>query len=182
MAESSNNTQKNQELTWLIAAVLFLTLLAFVGGYFIGVRHGAHAFMCAQQEELVENVVDDAVAPEPGVAPTSVTPSSTLTSVPGAATITLQQPSIAAVTSYWAVGAMVDSYVMATHLMEQAATTGVVVRIKKVTNVLPHSRKKIVYQLVTTRYTTQEQLENALARLKKLPSWSKYITATINKD
>jgi len=178
----SSDTQKNRELTWLIAAVLFLTLLAFVGGYFIGVRHGARAFMCAQQEELVENVIDDAVAPESGVALASVMPSSTLTSESGVLSIPLQQPSIAAVTSYWAVGAMVDSYVMATHLMEQAATVGVVVRIKKVTNLLPHSRKKIVYQLVTPRYTTQEQLESALARLKKLPSWSKYINATINKD
>lgn len=178
----SSDTQKNRELTWVIAAVLFLTLLAFIGGYFIGVRHGARAFMCAQQEELVENAVGDAIAPEPEPVLAPGAPSGTFTRESDSLPISPQQPAIAAATSYWAVGAMVDSYVMATHLMEQAATVGVVVRIKKVVNLLSHGRKKIVYQLVTPRYTTQEQLENALTRLKKLPSWSKYINATINKD
>lgn len=171
----SSDTQKNRELTWLIAAVLFLVLVAFVGGYFIGIRHGARAFMRAQQEELVENVVNE-------MAPTPEVGQGEKTSGPEIGATSAGQPESMSATSYWAVGAVVDSYVMAAHLMEQAATVGVVVRIKKAVNLLPHGRKKVVYQLVTPRYTTKEQLEGALARLKKLSSWSKYINATVNKD
>jgi len=175
MALQSNDAHKNRALSWLIAALLSISLVSFIGGYFLGIRQGARAFICAQQEELAESMGNDndavsapAVELNPLPDPVPLPSAEQTVSVPA--------------TSYWAVAATVDSYVFATHLMEQAAALKIVVRIKKTVNLLPHGRKKVVYQLVTPRYTTKEQLETALARLKRLSSWSKFLNATINKD
>lgn len=180
----SNDVDKNWVASWLIAAVLFVSLCAFVSGYFIGIRHGAQAFLCAQHDELLaghsDDTGDDAAEAVDGQMSSAAAGTST-SSMP-----TPSGSSAAALSvtprSFWAIGATVDHYVYATHLMEQAARVSVVMRIKKVATPLPHGRKKVAYHLVTPRYATQEQLEEALARLKKIPVWAKHLKITINKD
>ncbi len=167
---ASNDIDKNRELSWLVAAVLFIGFLAFIGGYFLGVRHGVRSFMDAHQEELVESALDGATTT---VLSEQEQPRAQSGQMVGqsAQVPVVEQPA----QRYWAIVTVVDSYVQAINLMEQAAKVDIVIRIKK-TSLLSHDKKKVVYQLVTPRYAQQEQLERALEILKTVPQLAKYMS------
>ena len=170
---ASNDIDKNRELSWLVAAVLFIGFLAFIGGYFLGVRHGARSFMDAHQEELIESALDGTTTmvlseqEQPRAQSGEVGMPSTSTQIPVVEPLTQR---------FWAIVTIVDSYAQAINLMEQATKVGIVVRIKKTSNMLPRGKKKFLYQLVTPRYASQEQLERALETLKTAPLLAKYMS------
>ena len=205
-SDKSSGTHKN-ELTTIVAAVLFIGLMSFVGGYFIGVRYGARSFLHAHQQELLvlaqgaeqdAEVENKSVVHEEHVLNASQQdqailqsdlqmPAATTSTINGTNNGTSTEKPVSPVlpvktdeqkTRFWAVVATVDSYAHATQLMEHAASVNIVVRIKKVTRLSSKKKKRMMYQLVTPRYESQQELTSALEMLKTVPVWSKYIHKT----
>lgn len=192
----NSGTNKN-ELTTIVAAVLFIGLISFIGGYFIGVRYGARSFLQAHQQELLvlaQSETEQDAAEDKSIVHEERDLNSSQQELVAAQTdlqvLTIQNSAIAEKlvspvptadeqkTRFWAVAATVDSYAHATQLMENAASVNIVVRIKKVTRLSSKKKKRMMYQLVTPRYESQQELTSALEMLKTVPVWSKYIHKT----
>lgn len=194
--DKSSGTNKN-ELTTIVAAVLFIGLISFIGGYFIGVRYGARSFLQAHQQELLvlaqseteQDAAEDksivheerdlnSSQQEPVAAQTDLQVPATQNSAIAEKLVLPVPVADEQKTRFWAVAATVDSYAHATQLMENAASVNIVVRIKKVTRLSSKKKKRMMYQLVTPRYESQQELTSALEMLKTVPVWSKYIHKT----
>jgi len=181
-----NGGRSSRELSVIIAAVLFTGLLAFVGGYFLGVRHGVYSFVDAHKSELLVLNTDSESAivsekneeSDGALEPVKVQSNEQKVEIEKPAGIEESTQN----RRYWAIAATVESYVRATQLMEQAASVNIVVRIKKTSRLLAKGKKRILYQLVTPRYDSRQELTRALETLKTIPLWSRYLHIPIYKD
>jgi len=166
-----------REASWLIVAALFLILLSFLAGYFIGQRKVVRSFVQQTSEQaLLEQFQPEPMQPEQ----TQESKGQDEQQLEQAAKTEVTSIKTESIDKYVAPVAVNDKYDRAVRLVDLAHKQGIELRIKKSSRKLKSGKRKITYQIVTAPYDNQEALKHDLEVLKSLPQF-KEISIKINR-